>query len=1398
MTKRILAVALATVMLLGSFVMPSTVVRAEPTYDINKTEGYDVVIGSEKSASNYENGMEKGIALDKGTVLIRKSEALPENAYINFYTYMMTIQGNRTLSDYFTCEIIVSYENAKNYRFVRFYQMSGVQYFSYYTVDDGTLSGETSFFRNLSKENRFDPAKPFLVTVNKITSSAVLTLAQPVESNYGTDIKTLSVSVSTLPNDINTCVLGGGSTMHSENLLYTGIAAWPLTQSDFTRLKRERNGFLDSYAELFTLSAQFVTKNYQEQIAQARADYETLSDYGKMSLVIEKAQLDNLNNLLGNAQTEAELQPGDANYMNYQNDFSGGFSGFTNMNNQIARPELVELEGNSVLKLPTGPLSGIRLKQYMLPTDVVIATTSFDFKCDKYNTWQQLKFMYAFKDAQNYTYASFEIQTNNRFAYSVYEVVDGIQMVRQNNVIAESYAVQMDFTQWSHIDLLYNGKSVNVIMTVGGVTLPVMNFGCSFVPKSFVLLAPGANNMFYDNINITYEEYVEPAEDQSNKLAVYYTGNTEQYPNDTVQVTGNNIYDNVSSIQIMELANTNLVNTQSYIKTDWFSGVGYEGNFIRSTEADYDAELWKNAVTVEILQPTDGTLKFVIPAHFAKGMYAVRFNGFDYTSSEDDVIYYLNRPRISFVAGDEGKIATAGGSLKIVGDMLVWGHDAELPYYNESTMLYSYPNVRVLLKGTNYSRIFEPSEFVVENANGIQLPVPADLKQGTYEISVYNGIGGTDGWSAPVEVTIGESPRASWPTDVFNVKDFGATGEKWHNATGAVVKALEAAALNGGGVVYFPEGQYNLCSSIVIPENVVVKGDGQNRSIVFWSMDMWPDGSLPAYAVGFTKNVEFKDLGFYACRISNWFVSTEEDVKNVYFNNLYVYTNPYGQYPTDANSGADGSGEVGRNELFDMIREEISDQAIVFSLLGGDMSEDGAQNIRFDQVRLVQSGTSGGLRGISSESDYFYANQLDMTGGGWDTVWGGSHAIFQNSEHTMSAISILGIGMYFYNNNLHDVYHNNRELFVADYPSFGTCTLRKLDKGSEATGDKDCWYEIVGKKYGNDAIRFYQLKVVDGQGKMQSRYVVTNQGNQVRINSPFAVEPDANSVVNIREGRLDTYFVQNTLDEGGAGLGWYSGTVGVVYDGNKRTRCGNYLYTWSYDAIWYVSFVNESFDEPYMFGGYGYSTGNNVTVTNDNGGYTSLHLSSGPVTPPGAFLAFTVRRSQFLNGSYIDFVFTIDTEGARCILIEDNEFDRVSTPIIFSNNIRNYDGAMIRNNTFTRVNNVLSTSTERNVYGSPRIMVVMDKQSTSGAPLGKGDVNGDGKVSLKDVSVLKYYLADMTVLDAAALDRADVNSSGYVTLKDAAAIRHFVTYGTWVLNYVDTMDNNGGFFEGNW
>lgn len=67
---------------------------------------------------------------------------------------------------------------------------------------------------------------------------------------------------------------------------------------------------------------------------------------------------------------------------------------------------------------------------------------------------------------------------------------------------------------------------------------------------------------------------------------------------------------------------------------------------------------------------------------------------------------------------------------------------------------------------------------------------------------------------------------------VYNVLDFGALGDGITNDTPACQRALKAASSDGGGVVFFPPGVYNLVSPILLISNCSLLGSGRYISVL--------------------------------------------------------------------------------------------------------------------------------------------------------------------------------------------------------------------------------------------------------------------------------------------------------------------------------------------------------------------------------------------------------------------------------------------------------------------------------------------------------------------------------------------------------------------------------------
>ena len=67
-----------------------------------------------------------------------------------------------------------------------------------------------------------------------------------------------------------------------------------------------------------------------------------------------------------------------------------------------------------------------------------------------------------------------------------------------------------------------------------------------------------------------------------------------------------------------------------------------------------------------------------------------------------------------------------------------------------------------------------------------------------------------------------------------------------------------------------------------------------------------------------------------------------------------------------------------------------------------------------------------------------------------------------------------------------------------------------------------------------------------------------------------------------------------------------------------------------------------------------------------------------------------------------------------------------------------------------------------------------------------GDANQDKKISVKDVTAIQRYLADMELLSGDALTAADVNKDGTVSIKDATYVQLFLVEKEVEGNYAGT------------
>ena len=231
----------------------------------------------------------------------------------------------------------------------------------------------------------------------------------------------------------------------------------------------------------------------------------------------------------------------------------------------------------------------------------------------------------------------------------------------------------------------------------------------------------------------------------------------------------------------------------------------------------------KTAAQVKPIQPSAGSLKFVLPESSTPGLFAVQVSAGGSTSAPR----VLNRPELWFSQPTTlrpGLVANQvppGSEIQVIGKNFTLRGDAN-------------PRPRLVLRPKSGG---DPIGLPVQKAEPFSLlaRLPDDIPAGVYELYAHTGKGGAAGWGDPLIVEV-KQPEV-WPSKTFNVRDFGAKGDDVADDTKAVREALAAADKNGGGVVSFPWGTYRFSNHLVVPAKTTLRGENRDATVLKWSLE---------------------------------------------------------------------------------------------------------------------------------------------------------------------------------------------------------------------------------------------------------------------------------------------------------------------------------------------------------------------------------------------------------------------------------------------------------------------------------------------------------------------------------------------------------------------------------
>ena len=314
--------------------------------------------------------------------------------------------------------------------------------------------------------------------------------------------------------------------------------------------------------------------------------------------------------------------------------------------------------------------------------------------------------------------------------------------------------------------------------------------------------------------------------------------------------------------------------------------VALPGDIVTVTGENLDAVTGVaiDGINITMLQPNRSSFKFELPKSLEPDLaYECTLK-----TTGGNIKLTVNEPVVAWSQGDEGKTATPGGWIRVNGECLKLG------------------NRIGTLELTASGEKFTLTADDIKDASSIGFTVPDDIPYGTYTARYSNG----SAVSEKFEVEIGASPRDSWPTEVFNVLDYGAvaahtryTSEVNFDNSDALRAALKAAGENGGGIVYFPRGFYHMTgANFIIPDNTVIRGEGMNLVRVFWGGESgsgWTIDTLPSCIFKSRNgNCALEDITFQGALMPTFLdvgnkPRYDEYGENVYVRHCRIWSNMY-------------------------------------------------------------------------------------------------------------------------------------------------------------------------------------------------------------------------------------------------------------------------------------------------------------------------------------------------------------------------------------------------------------------------------------------------------------------------------------------------------------------------
>lgn len=694
------------------------------------------------------------------------------------------------------------------------------------------------------------------------------------------------------------------------------------------------------------------------------------------------------------------------------------------------------------------------------------------------------------------------------------------------------------------------------------------------------------------------------------------------------------------------------------------------------------------AIRVPTLQPSDNSLKFLLPKEQALGIFVVDFGG-------EPKLINVPRPEwcqpTRLLPGLNENEAAPGSTVQIIGRNFLLEETGA-------------SKTKVALRGHGGNLVW-PKVTQVEKYS-LLVTLPEDLPLGEYEVWVHNGHGGSSAWGSGLRLTIKQATQ--WPQTVFNVEGFGAKGDNITDDSEAFHHALKAAEKNGGGVVYFPYGIYRLTGWFYLPKRVVLRGEGKDITWLKWPQTnpQLAADFIPAVLYGTGEygledlsimvrnaHIVLLDLSYVAAQREmygpTWggnvmdpgmepYIPPPNSTRDIFLRRLQLHYLPFVGRP---------SGNPTADPQWQFFRWGITNSNGVVDL---SVAMTGVKNVEVSDCTFV-----GSQRFLDLQNARFVGNHFSSPMEASWTDLGGQHVVFKGNRIIGQASSwrctLLPVRwLYVAHNYSWNVVRGEREALTFDVN--GVLGERRKSHAvpvwqGKVVSATATTVSLQGATFEPETYRDFDVQILSGKGAGQYRTIVSNTADTLTVATPWDVPPDDTSIVLVHRLFGHVIFYGNVAEDTSV-LGQIWGHLyDVVFDGNEVRRSQG---MWGL-AGWFVQWLNNRLDVTVTYhariGPAGRTPEGNAEY-----GYIGFTIS-GRVTSseiPVEYVRGAVIRSNRLSYGHRVLVMwgyggerkRVNFVVARDIVIDHNQIDHTPIGIELDANV---EGVVVAHNTFTDV-----------------------------------------------------------------------------------------------------------------